>query len=105
MGYDATAKVFAGVALCVITIAPGAAAGGPACDAITTPPGAVYLASDEPANAIFNGNSFLIDGNDGRLDGGAGTAPAVFGLATRTEANAQEVRDSLAATQRDNVIG
>lgn len=105
MGYDATAQVFAGVALCVITMAPVGAAGGPACDAIITPPGAVYLSSDDPANAIFNGNSFLIDGNDGRLDGSAGTAPAVFGVATRTEANAQEVRDSLAATQRDNVIG
>ena len=105
MEYGATSKVFAGVALYAITMAPGEAAGGPACDAITAPPGAVYLSSDESANATFNGNTFLIDGNDGRLDGGAGTALAVFGVATRTEVNAQAVRDSLAGTQRDNVMG
>jgi len=105
MRYGATAKAFAGIALWVIALPPGAAARTPACDALTAPPGAVYLSSDQPTNAIFSGNSFLIDGNDGSLAGGAGTMPAVFGIATRTEANAQEVRDSLASAQRDNVIG
>ena len=96
---------FAAIALCLAARASAVAARSPACDAVTAPPGAVYVFADEPTASSFAGNTFAIDGNDRRLDGGAGTMPAVFGIATRSEANAQAIRDSLSAAQRDNVTG
>ncbi|MBI3770910.1 MAG: pilus assembly PilX N-terminal domain-containing protein [Deltaproteobacteria bacterium] len=70
------------------------------------PPGAIYLATDNPTDATFNGNNFEINGNDVNYSNGlAGPKPAVPGITTRTEANAQETRDSLSNQQKDNVQG
>jgi len=69
------------------------------------PPGAMYLATDNPSNATFNGNNFSISGNDQNLDNTAGPQPAVPGITARTQANAQETRDSLSDTQKNNVQG
>jgi cysteine-rich repeat protein len=75
------------------------------CSTITAPPGAIYLYGDAPMLDSFLGNSFAIDGRDHTLAGGAGSAPPILGIATSTEANAQEARDSLVSSQRDNVQG
>ena len=75
------------------------------CESLTAPPGAVFLTPDAAINSVFNGNSFQIDGNDFALDGAPGPAPAVYGMAARTAANAQEAIDSLGSAQRDNVLG
>src|SRR5262245_4821781 len=80
-------------------------AGAVVCSTITAPPGAVYLYGDAPANRMFNGNSFAIDGHDYTLVFGPGTAPTIVGIAAHTEANAQEARDSLGNAQKDNVQG
>jgi len=70
------------------------------------PPGAIYLATDNPTNGTFQGNNFGINGNDVNYSNGlAGPQPAVPGITTRTEANAQETRDSLSDQQKDNVQG
>jgi len=68
-------------------------------------PGAIYLATDAPTNATFNGNAFAVDGNDHLLTGGPGPNPAVPGIATRTDANTQETSTSLSVAQKDNVLG
>ena len=68
------------------------------------PPGALYLASDAPTDATFTGNAFVLDGNDACY-GTPGPKPAVPGITARTEANAQETRDSLNSMQKDNVKG
>jgi hypothetical protein len=70
-----------------------------------TAPGAVYLATDAPADATFNGNAFTIDGNDHNYTGGPGPGAPVPGIATRTDANTQEVLNSLSGQQRDNIQG
>ncbi len=70
-----------------------------------TSPGAIYLARDDPTDATFNGNGFLIDGNDRNYTGGAGPLPAVPGIATRNETNTQEVIASLSTGQKDNIQG
>jgi hypothetical protein len=70
------------------------------------PPGAIYLATDNPTNATFNGNNFQINGNDVNYATGlAGPQTAIPAITTRTEANAQETRDSLSGGQQDNVQG
>jgi len=70
------------------------------------PPGAIYLATDNPTNATFNGNNFQINGNDvNYTNGQPGPQSAVPAITTRTEANAQETRDSLSSQQKDNVQG
>ena len=75
-------------------------------DIPNAPPGAIYLATDNNTNATFNGNNFGINGNDVNYTNGlAGTAPAVPGLTTRTETNAQEARNSLNNQQKSNVQG
>ena len=68
-------------------------------------PGAVYLATNAPTDATFNGNAFLIDGNDHDYNGGAGPAAPVPGIATRSDANTQETLTSLGQQQLDNVQG
>lgn len=75
------------------------------CSTITAPPGAVYEYGDALVNSAFSGNSFVIDGHDYTLTGGAGTAATIVGIATHTEANAQETRASLGQVQSDNVQG
>ncbi len=70
-----------------------------------TAPGAVYLANDNPTDADFDGNAFLVDGNDRNYTGGPGSAPAVPGIATRNAVNATETIDSMNGAQRDNVTG
>jgi hypothetical protein len=69
------------------------------------PPGAIYLANDNPTNATFNGNNFQINGNDVNTNGQPGPQSAIPAITTRTEANAQETRDSLSSQQKDNVQG
>jgi len=68
------------------------------------PPGAIYLATDSPTDARFNGNAFLVDGND-KYDGVQGPKLPVPGITTRNEANAEETRDSLNDVQKSNVQG
>jgi hypothetical protein len=76
------------------------------CNHLTNPPGAVYLYPDTPTTAtFFTGNAFEIIGWDATLGDEPGPAPAIFGLATRNEANAQAVRDELNVGQMDNIIG
>jgi hypothetical protein len=71
----------------------------------STAPGAIYLANDNPTNATFTGNAFLVDGNARNYTGGAGPAPPVPGISTRNATNATETVDSLNAQQKDNVTG
>jgi len=71
----------------------------------STAPGAIYLASDSPTNATFNGNAFAVDGNDHNYTGGAGPGTPVPGISTRNDTNAQETIASLSAQQKDNVTG
>ena len=71
----------------------------------STSPGAIYLASDASTNATFNGNNFLVDGNDHNYTGGAGPGAPVPGISTRNDTNTQETLNSLSAGQKDNVTG
>jgi hypothetical protein len=70
-----------------------------------TTPGAVYLATDQQTNATFNGNAFMVDGNDHDYNGGPGPAPPVPAIATRNDANTQETLGSLNQQQADNLLG
>jgi hypothetical protein len=70
-----------------------------------TAPGAVYLANDNPTDAEFTGNAFLVDGNDVNYTGGAGPGPAVPGIATRNATNTTETVSSMSSGQLDNVTG
>jgi hypothetical protein len=74
-------------------------------DIPNAPPGAIYLATDSTTNSTFNGNNFQVNGNDVNINGTPGPKPAVPGLTTRTEANAQEARDSLNSVQKNNITG
>ena len=74
-------------------------------DIPNAPPGAIYLAADNPTNATFTGTNFQVNGNDQNLDGTAGAGAAVPGITTRTEANAQETRNSLNGGQNNGVTG
>ncbi len=71
----------------------------------STSPGAIYLATNSPTSATFQGNNFSINGNDRNYTGGAGPAPPVPGLSTRNAANTQEAIQSLSSIQDDNVQG
>ena len=68
-------------------------------------PGAVYLATDSPTNATFDGNAFAVDGNDHNYTGGAGPGAPVPGISTRNDTNTQRTISSLSAGQKDNVTG
>jgi hypothetical protein len=75
-------------------------------DIPNAPPGAIYLATDNNSNSTFNGNNFGINGYDVNFSNGlAGPKPAVPGLTTRTETNAQEARTSLNNVQKNNIQG
>jgi hypothetical protein len=75
-------------------------------DIPNAPPGAIYLATDNNTNATFTGDNFGINGSDVNYTNDLpGTAPAVPGLTTRTETNAQQARDSLNTAQKNNVQG
>ncbi|MGH7819761.1 MAG: hypothetical protein ACREQ9_08310 [Candidatus Binatia bacterium] len=67
-------------------------------------PGAIYLPNSDVLTN-FNGNNFLVDGNDRKLNGDPGEEGALPGIATVTEESADSVRDSLSMGQNDNVIG
>jgi hypothetical protein len=71
----------------------------------STAPGAIYISSDTPTNATFNGNSFLVDGNDRNFLGGPGPGSPIPGISTRNDINTQETIASLDALQKDNVVG
>lgn len=66
-------------------------------------PGAIYLAADG-VETTFNGNNFLIDGNDVNLDGTA-TGDQVAGIAATDQDNADTVSGTLPSGREDNVIG
>jgi hypothetical protein len=70
-----------------------------------TAPGAVYLATDSNVNPEFVGSSFMINGNDHTLAGGAGPGAPVPGLSTRNETNTAEVVSELNSVQQTNVQG
>jgi hypothetical protein len=75
-------------------------------DAPNTAPGAIYLATNQTTDATFNGDTFTIDGNDRNLDGSlAPGGVSVPGIATRSDQNTTETRNSLSAGQKDNVQG
>ncbi|MGH7820876.1 MAG: hypothetical protein ACREQ9_14005 [Candidatus Binatia bacterium] len=74
-----------------------------AVDGVFTP-GAIYL-PDPGVSSSFQGNAFLVDGNDRRLNGAAGANPAVPGVATATTQAATSVAGALNHVQKDNVIG
>ena len=71
----------------------------------STAPGAIYLATDDPSNATFQGNSFHVDGNDYNYTGGMGPGPSVPGISTRNSSNSTEAINSLSSTNPDNVQG
>ncbi|MGH7149274.1 MAG: hypothetical protein ACREIU_01180, partial [Planctomycetota bacterium] len=66
------------------------------------PQGAVYL-DDPNADVTFQGNAFRVDGNDRNLDGSAGPASPLYGIAINGDP--QVVVDQLSAQQQDNVTG
>ena len=75
-------------------------------DIPNAPPGALYLATDHETDATFRGDSFIVNGNDVNYSNNqAGTKPAVPGITTRKEDNAQEARNSLNDNQKDNIQG
>ena len=74
-------------------------------DIPNAPPGAIYLATENNTNSTFNGNNFQVNGNDVNINGTPGPKPAVPGLTTRTETNAQEARNSLNTVQKNNITG
>jgi hypothetical protein len=75
-------------------------------DIPNAPPGAIYLATDNNTNATFNGTNFQVNGNDvNYTTNAAGAAAPVPGIATRTETNAQEARNSLNSNQSAKVQG
>jgi hypothetical protein len=74
-------------------------------DVPSTAPGAIYLATDDPTNASFQGNAFAVDGNDHNYTGGYGPNPPVPGISTRNASNTTEAINSLNGTQMDNVTG
>jgi hypothetical protein len=67
-------------------------------------PGSIYL-PDPGVTSNFQGNSFLVDGNDRNLDGTPGSAAPVPGIATSTASAAASVSGELSDGQADNVIG
>jgi cysteine-rich repeat protein len=76
------------------------------CSSLQAPPGAIYLDADAPTDPTFQGSTFQINGNDVNYTNGvAGPQPAVPGITTRTEGNAQATRDGLSDLQKDNVQG
>lgn len=75
-------------------------------DIPNAPPGAIYLATNAQTNSTFRGDSFIVNGNDVNFSTNLpGGKPEVPGITTRTEANAQEARDSLSDVQKDNIQG
>jgi hypothetical protein len=71
----------------------------------STAPGAVYLATDNNVNTNFNGNAFMIDGNDHSYLGGPGPGTPVPGLSTRNQSNTSEVVAQLSGAELDNIVG
>lgn len=75
---------------------------------ITLPPivAALALPGNE-SETTFNGNSFVVNGNDTNMDGTAGLSPPVWGIAVGAGniANEQVVQSSLSAAQQNDVLG
>ncbi|MGH7899598.1 MAG: pilus assembly PilX N-terminal domain-containing protein [Candidatus Binatia bacterium] len=67
-------------------------------------PGAIYLPGDT-VNPNFNGNRFLVDGNDTNLDGTPHPSGTVPGISGRDPDVADAVLDALSTGQDDNVVG
>jgi cysteine-rich repeat protein len=94
--------------LAVTALAASRAAAEPdsvLCASFPTPPGAVYLSADGPTSTSFALTYLHVTGSDFHLDGTPGSRPAIAGIAVRTEANAQAVRDGLAPNHLDDVLG
>lgn len=75
---------------------------GRALAGLPTFPYAVYL-GDPNAEIQFNGNSFVIDGNDTNPDGTEGDGAAVAGISTTGDPD--DIIDQLSNQQEDNVLG
>jgi hypothetical protein len=72
---------------------------------LSTAPGAVYLATDAAVTTDFNGNNFVIDGNDHDYNGGMGPGDPVPGLSTRNQSNTASVIADLSGPQMGNITG
>ena len=72
---------------------------------LSTAPGAVYLATDSDVSPNFNGNAFLINGNDQSYLGGPGPGSPVPGMSTRNQSNTSTVVGSLSTAELDNLQG
>src|SRR5262245_18084359 len=103
MGRMMVRWISAVVALSIVP-APGFADDEVLCRDLVTPPAAVYL-SDAAASASFLGITFFISGDDWRLDGTPSPQPPGFGIAARSAALADAIRQGLTPTQLDNVKG
>ncbi|HKB15831.1 MAG TPA: hypothetical protein VKF62_07185, partial [Planctomycetota bacterium] len=69
---------------------------------LPSPEAAVYL-NDPSASTTFQGNSFDVDGTDRNLNGSAGPAPSIYGIAINGPKT--QVTSSLSKIQLDNVNG
>jgi hypothetical protein len=70
-----------------------------------TSPGAIHLTGDAPVDPVLRGDDLVASGVDQTLDGLPGTGSPVYGVSTRTDANAQAVLDALADALRRQVHG
>ncbi|HET6203341.1 MAG TPA: hypothetical protein VFI25_11125 [Planctomycetota bacterium] len=66
------------------------------------PQASVYL-DDPNADVTFQGNAFVVNGNDGNLNGTPGSAAPLYGIAINGDP--QSVVTQLSAQQLDNVLG
>lgn len=70
------------------------------------PPGALHIAADSNVNATFNGNAFLVDGNNrNRFGQLANDNRIVPGISTRNSGVNNTVQNALNNQQLDNVRG
>src|SRR5438552_1714430 len=90
----------------LIALAPGSSgAASVLCSSLTAPPGTIFVYPAVAAPMSFNGNNFAVSGYDASLAGGPGSAPAILGIATPTDGNAQAILAELNSGQLDNVYG
>src|SRR5439155_287204 len=71
----------------------------------STAPGALHLANAGATNCTFNGNGFIINGNDENYTGGDGPGAPVPGLSSLNDTNTQEAINSLNNQEKHDVTG
>ena len=80
------------------TVSARLALGNPfTCGAIDLPGSGV--------SATFNGNNFVVDGNDYTMGGSLTGNASTLGISTRTQTDANSIISSLSSGQQDNVTG